>query len=205
MEFFGKFRHRVAAFTLVELMVTVAIVAVLATIAIGQFDNFKAMAYRAEANNSLGHLTKLQEVYRISKDKYYQPATGAVLVDKSNAYGANFNGSECSGNPLGFKIKGCISGENRYQYWLENSTAFGYVGVANATEHADSFNLSCGTYTGANTAITAGTTTYTHSYYTNSATGGSAQSSISEDGDTHYITDRRSAIVQPNDILQGCD
>ena len=202
MEFFGKLKHKVAAFTLVELMITVAIIAILATVAIGRLDQLKVMAHRAEAKNALGLIGKLQEVYRIEKDEYYAPTTG-TLSSSANVYGGTLGVSSpttCGGNALGFKLKGCAEKNVRYSYYFENHTVNGWIAVA--TSNADRLGLSCAT-TPAATTVPSGA--LTHSEYTN-ATGTAVAASVNNTtDDTHYVTDRRSSLVHSNDILIDCD
>ena len=132
MEFFGKLKHRVAAFTLIEMMVTVAIIAILATIAIGQYDQLKVMAHRAEAKNALGYVAKLQEAYRIEHGGYYNPDAATDQLNSALKYGGTITlgstavSNECNGNRLGFKLKGCTEGEVRYQYYFQDTTDYGW-------------------------------------------------------------------------------
>ena len=207
MEFFGKFRHRVAAFTLVELLVTVAIVGVLATIAIGQYDQLKVIAHRAEAKNALGYIGKLQEAYRIEHNGYYAPTTDTM--DGTNKYGGTKGGpaptNECNGNRLGFKLKGCSANEVRFQYYLQNTSANGWVAVAHvpAANVAARLGLACDTAPSTTIVTTPGHTEYTHA---TSGTGVTlANSNFTAAGDAHYVTDRRGALVHVHDVLQDCD
>ena len=195
-----RFIKRMAGFTLVEMMVTVAIIAILATVAIGRYDQLKVMAHRSEAKNALGMLGKLQEVYRIEKDKYYAPSSGA-LSSSGTPYGGTLGitsvSTRCDGNALGFKLKGCAEKNIRYNYYLANQSVNGWIAVASA--NVNGLGLSCAT-TPANTNASATPSQYT----TSTGTVGSAAINVLTD-DTHYMTDRRSALVHSNDILIDCD
>ena len=130
----------VTGFTLVEMMVTVAVIAILAAIAVGRYDAIKVMAHRAEAKSNLGMIAKLQEVYRIERDKYYDQAN---LSGTANPYGRhNANTSHCSGNSLGFKVKGCSSNSLRYNYSLNNNSVNGYIAQAKGIDDAVKCNHS---------------------------------------------------------------
>ena len=197
-----RFIKRIGGFTLVEMMVTVAIIAILATVAIGRYDQLKVMAHRSEAKNALGMLGKLQEVYRIEKDKYYIPPAAnalasAVKYGGTQGAAAAPGATDCGGNALGFKLKGCEEKAVRYEYYLDSATADGWIAVANTDK--GKLGLTCSNVPSA----TATNTSPTHSSYTASGTARAA--SISVAGDTHYMTDRRAALVHANDIIQDCN
>jgi len=71
-----------AGFTLVELMIVVAIVAILAAIAIPSYLRFQSKAKTAEATNNLGAIRTAEETYRAENDTYLvctaSPATGGT-------------------------------------------------------------------------------------------------------------------------------
>jgi type IV pilus assembly protein PilA len=58
-------------FTLVELMVVVAIIGVLAAIAIPQYNNFQAKARTSEARSSLGGIASLQQAFGVDNNGLY--------------------------------------------------------------------------------------------------------------------------------------
>ena len=65
MSFFKQMTKRAAqkGFSLVELMVVVAIIGVLAALAVSKFQVFQAKAKQSEAKNNLSHLYTLEQTY----------------------------------------------------------------------------------------------------------------------------------------------
>lgn len=57
-------------FTLIELMIVVAIISVLASMAIPEYYNFMCKARQSEAKESLGMIAKCQEAYFLEYDTY---------------------------------------------------------------------------------------------------------------------------------------
>ncbi len=88
-----KSKLSMKGFSLVELMVVVAIISVLAALAIPRFKTFQAKARQAEAKSNLSHIYTLEESYRGENDTYVDLAA------------ANYCGLT-TGNLLGFVIPG---------------------------------------------------------------------------------------------------
>ena len=78
-----KFLRSQEAFTLIELMITVAIVAILASIAMPRYGVFQAKAKTVEATNNLATIRTLQETYRAEYDAYRACAATPPTVPKS--------------------------------------------------------------------------------------------------------------------------
>jgi len=67
-------RRKNQGFTLIELMIVVAIVGILAAIAIPNFIGMQKRAKTTEAKSNLGELWTLEEAYRAESDTYVQPS-----------------------------------------------------------------------------------------------------------------------------------
>lgn len=69
-------------FTLIELMVTVAVVGILVTIATGGFLSYQAKSKQSEAKINLGSIGGMALSYKAENDSYSQtPAGAAVTLD----------------------------------------------------------------------------------------------------------------------------
>jgi len=64
-----KFKNT-KGFTLIELMIVVAIIGILAAIAIPNFMNYQCKAKQSEAKSSLGNIKTMQEAYWAEYDTY---------------------------------------------------------------------------------------------------------------------------------------
>jgi type IV pilus assembly protein PilA len=65
-----KLMHKQKGFTLIELMIVVAIIGILAAIAIPNFLRFQAKSKQSEAKTNLGAIGTSAESYRVEKDTY---------------------------------------------------------------------------------------------------------------------------------------
>lgn len=72
----GHRRHPIAGFTLIELMITVAIVAVLAAIAMPSYSAYVARARRAEARTQLVQAAQFMQRFYAANDRYDQDRLG---------------------------------------------------------------------------------------------------------------------------------
>lgn len=102
-----KMRNKMEGFTLIELMIVVAIIGILAAIAIPNFLNYQCKAKQSEAKTLLGNIATAEEAYFTEYDKY------------KNDLGA-----------IGFASKGA----ERYDYAVSapSSTTFTATASANA-------------------------------------------------------------------------
>jgi type IV pilus assembly protein PilA len=75
-------------FTLIELMIVVAIIGILAAIAIPNFMNYQCKAKQSEAKANLGNIKTMMEAYRAEYD--YYPGTLSVVGFEINATDARY-------------------------------------------------------------------------------------------------------------------
>jgi type IV pilus assembly protein PilA len=114
------------AFTLIELMIVVAIIGILAAIAVPNFLKFQCKAKTSEARTNLKALYVAQESFQAENDVYtVVPAIGAVAgISVANAVGYA---------PKGAKI--------RYDYSASASTTSGPAAAFSSTASATAANL----------------------------------------------------------------
>ena len=67
-------------FTLIELMIVVAIIGILAAIAIPNFMTFRLKAKTSEAKSNLGSIRTCEEAYKAELDEYYAVARYPLAV-----------------------------------------------------------------------------------------------------------------------------
>jgi prepilin-type N-terminal cleavage/methylation domain-containing protein len=68
------------AFTLIELMVVVAIIGILAAVAIPNYQKFTCRSKKVEGKSGLNLIAKAEEVYRAEQDEYAFGPDGDILV-----------------------------------------------------------------------------------------------------------------------------
>lgn len=90
-------------FTLIELMIVVAIIGILAAIAIPNFLNYQCKSKQGEAKQNLGSLAKNEEAYRTEYDTF---SNNTAVI--------------------GF----ATTGKTRYSYWVSGATSASYQGNA---------------------------------------------------------------------------
>ena len=95
------------AFTLIELMIVVAIIGILAAIAIPDFLRFQAKAKQSEAKQNLGSIFTCEVAY----------------FGENNEYGDTFG-----------LINWAPEGERMYNYWLENDS---FTATKGSTDDCD--------------------------------------------------------------------
>lgn len=108
-------------FSLVELMIVVAIVGVLAALAVPKYQKFQSKARQAEVKANLSHIVSLETAYYGDTDTY-----GAIP-----AYGP---GGTCAptaaANPMGFAVGNCAGLRYTYSTTVATATAFTAQGTS---------------------------------------------------------------------------
>jgi prepilin-type N-terminal cleavage/methylation domain-containing protein len=81
-EMMNKFRKTEEGFTLIELMIVIAIIGILAAIAIPQFSAYRTRSYNSAAQADLRNLATAQEAYYVDFQTYYTlpSTTGAGTI-----------------------------------------------------------------------------------------------------------------------------
>jgi type IV pilus assembly protein PilA len=120
------------AFTLIELMVVVAIIAILAAIAIPQYKNYQLKAKTSEAKMNIGAIRSAEEAYAAENGKYMLAgfAPGAIPGPAPRNFNAN------SASKVGFdKIGFAPAGKVLFTYAVRNNDS-SYSGSDNSTVSA---------------------------------------------------------------------
>lgn len=130
-------------FSLVELMVVVAIIGILSAIALPKFRVFQVKARQAEAKTNLASIFSLEQSYQAENDTFVpMPA-----------------GQECAAsNLLGFYISGCTAA-NAYQQAGSSGPRYQYSVVAGGTGIRSSFTATARSGTNANNRVAPGCAT----------------------------------------------
>ena len=128
----------VAGFSLLELMVVVAILGVLAMVAVPRYNIFRARSRQAEAKSNLGVIFTLQESFQIEHERYYNgdgtqwggATMNTILTRQGYRGGATTttSGRTCERNKLGFRLANCDSA--RYGYHVAGADEDEYVVIA---------------------------------------------------------------------------
>lgn len=79
---FRKAHVRISGFTLVELMITVGIVAVLAAIAVPSYASYVARARRADARGQLVQVAQFMQRFYVANDGFATDRSGNNVIDR---------------------------------------------------------------------------------------------------------------------------
>ncbi|MDH3646805.1 MAG: type IV pilin protein [Gammaproteobacteria bacterium] len=120
-------------FSIMELMVTVAIVAILTTLAVPAYSNFVARSVRTQAKSTLMLVADRQEHFFLDNKAYAADLTN--LGFKSNPMYVDRNGTQVP----------ATSGDRIYKILLANLTATTFTVQAVPLQHQASADTACGT------------------------------------------------------------
>ncbi len=134
-------KGKLLGFSLLELMVVVAILGVLATVAVPRFNIFRARSRQAEAKSNMGVIFTLQESFQIEHEKYYDGKKTTwggedMVTHTDNSKGAGYAvagtiAGSCKANKLGFRLANC--GAARYAYMIGHAvTDTAFLAIAHA-------------------------------------------------------------------------
>lgn len=124
---------KATGFSLLELMVVVAILGVLATVAVPRFNIFRARARQSEAKSNLGVIFTLQEAFSIDHETYYDGDNGkwggSPMNDGTGRDGYQGGGNnDCGQNKLGFRLANCDKA--RYGFFMNGAGEDGFLAIA---------------------------------------------------------------------------
>jgi type IV pilus assembly protein PilA len=135
-----KLREKEGGFTLIELMIVVAIIAILAAIAIPNYLNYRMKARASESKSNIGSLNTMEEAYAAEWNQYITaefnptaaPTAGGWSAWTANSYFDN----------LGFAVRGHFY----YQYGISGHAAASCA-TAVTTPTSGSFTVANGDIT----------------------------------------------------------
>lgn len=114
MSLFSNHRRRfVTGFTLIEIMVTVAIVGILAAIAFPAYTSYVARARRADARTQLVHAAQFMQKFYASNDRFDEDRAGNSVLDAANGMPANLKKSPTDGTAL-YQLNSAIAAAGNY-------------------------------------------------------------------------------------------
>ena len=107
----NQIRRRESGFTFIELMIVVAIMGVLASVAIPSFRTYQWKAKRSEAFTNLSALAKTQKAYFALYDQYFGvgvPEPGATLLDVPTSTARSSAGVATAFAQVGWAVEGNV-------------------------------------------------------------------------------------------------
>lgn len=136
----SKYRKCVAGFTLIELMITVAIVAILASIALPSYSSYIARARRADARTQLTQAAQFMQRFYSSNDSYSVDRGGNDVV---SAMPANLKRSPADGSAI-YQLNTTITTSGNYTATVSVSA---YTLTMAPISGGPAANDSCGMFT----------------------------------------------------------
>ncbi len=131
-------------FSLIELLLTVAILAILLAIATPIYLNYVSGAKRSEAKANLQQLRMLLEQYYTENGKYCPETTATNCANKKYVYDESTNTDQITSWLPGFKPKAAASGNSllyKYTIAIDSSDINKYTITATPLSGAPSGNL----------------------------------------------------------------
>lgn len=123
----SRLHKKEEGFTLIELMIVIAIIGILAAIAIPQFNNYRARSFNAAAQSDLKNFTTAQEAFYVDHETYSNSVERLVT-----SYGA------FTSNNVGIKIN--LASDLSYQMSTSHEAGtriYTITGPGGSLEHID--------------------------------------------------------------------
>ncbi|MBC62481.1 MAG: hypothetical protein CMP11_08485 [Zetaproteobacteria bacterium] len=128
-------KKNIKGFSLVELMVVIAIIGILSSLAIPRFRVFQAKARQTEAKTNLSYIYTLETSYQGDYDTYADMAP--------HGYQGGSCSNTCEANELGFMLQPCSS-KSRYCYEVNGAAATTFTATATSGDSdANTVNPGC--------------------------------------------------------------
>jgi len=119
MKTYTTYKTQIGGFTLIELMIVVAIIGLLAAIAIPNYQNYQCKSKQSEAKYSLGIIRTSQESYLAEYDTYASSLGSISFSTKANA---RYSYSILSASQDNFEAQAEALLNGQWDVWLLNGT-----------------------------------------------------------------------------------